>query len=303
MKRRSRKRSKSTAFGRRLVPAFSTTFIGVLPDPNYRGFRRASNRLRWQRPAAFDSLPPARPQERTGHARWIANREPKAAPTSDGRCRASRTCASCAAPGDIPTTFRCRDRPTPCSCARRTRMPTIKRIDTAAARENAGRDRGADRRGLRRRRAEGRDAARQSGRRDRHQGPRLRAGEAPGARRAAVSAGDRPRALSGRSGGGGGGGERARRARRRRGGRGRIRGAARGDRRARGRRRRADLAVGAPTTSRSIRISATPPRCGRRSTRPISWSSRPSSTSASSTARWSRAPASPPTTRRRIPTR
>ena len=68
-------------------------------------------------------------------------------------------------------------------------------------------------------------------------------------------------------------------------------------------RRRADLAERRPTTSRSIRSSAMPRRCGRRSTRPISWSSRPSSTSASPTARWSRARASPPTTRRRIPTR
>ena len=164
---------------------------------------------------------------------------------------------------------------------------------TPAPREDdAGRDRGADRRRLCRRRVEGRDAARQSGRRDRHQGPRLRAGEAAGAGGAAISAGRRPRALSGRSGGDGGGGERCRRARCRRGGRGRIRGAAGGDRRAQGDRRRADLAVRRRTTSRSIRSSATPRRCGRRSTRPISWSSRPSSTSASPTARWSRARAS-----------
>ena len=58
-----------------------------------------------------------------------------------------------------------------------------------------------------------------------------------------------------------------------------------------------------PTTSRSTRTSAMPRRCARHSTRPISWSSRPSSTSASSIARWSRARASRPTTRRRIPTR
>ena len=63
---------------------------------------------------------------------------PKAAPISAVRCPASRTCGSCAAPAAIPTTFPCRDRPTRCSCARRTPTPRIKRIDTAAARAMPG---------------------------------------------------------------------------------------------------------------------------------------------------------------------
>jgi carbon-monoxide dehydrogenase large subunit len=51
------------------------------------------------------------------------------------------------------------------------------------------------------------------------------------------------------------------------------------------------------------RSSVTPPRCGRHLTQPISSSSRPSSTSASPIARWSRVRALPPTMPRRIPTR
>jgi hypothetical protein len=37
---------------------------------------------------------------------WIANREPKAAPISAGRCPASKTCAWCAARDNTPTIFR-----------------------------------------------------------------------------------------------------------------------------------------------------------------------------------------------------
>ena len=79
-------------------------------------------------------------------------------------------------------------------------------------------------------------------------------------------------------------GEHPRRERRRRSGRGRVRGAAGGDRRPQG--ASAPSRSGRqppPTTSRSTRSSATPPRCRRRSPRPTSWSSRRSAISASST--------------------
>ena len=119
----------------------------------------------------------------------------------------------------IPTTFRCRAGLSRCSCARRTPMPRST-ASTPPRRATmpgviavlTGADYVAD--GLK-----GALQRRQSGRRDRHQGARVRAGKAPGAGRAAISAGGRPRALSGRSRRDRGGGNAARRARRRRGGR------------------------------------------------------------------------------------
>ena len=176
MKRRSRKRSKSTAFGRRLRPGlFRPHSSAFSRGANYRGFCRrvqlgcAGN----DRPRSIVCRPPAT-RKRTGQSHGSKSQEPKAAPISDGRCRASRTCASCAAPANTPTTFRCRARPTRCSCARRTRTPSSsastpppRRTMPGVIAVLTGADYVAD--GL-----EGRVAARQSGRRDRHQGARLR---------------------------------------------------------------------------------------------------------------------------------
>ena len=173
----------------------------------------------------------------------------------------------------------------------------VKRIDATAARKMpgviavlTGADYVAD--GLK-----GAIAARQPGRRHRHQGPRVRAGKAAGAGGAAISArADRVRYP----------GEAvavviaeslfaARDAAEAVEVEYEVLPAVTDVRQGRAAPNRSGVAP--RTTSRSTRTSAMPRRSRRRSTRPISWSSRASSTSASPTARWSRAPASPPTTR------
>ncbi len=79
--------------------------------------------------------------------------------------------------------------PGDCRVRALTARPRHREADRRSGRANdAGRDRGPDRRRLRGRWVERRGAARQPGRRDRHQGARLRAGETPGAGGAAISA-------------------------------------------------------------------------------------------------------------------
>ena len=152
----------------------STTFIGVLPlRANYRGFRAPVQRRLaavGKRAPALDSLRRTAQEARQGSRRnGSQTAEPTAARISAARCRASRTCGWCAAPAATPTTFRCRTRPIAVFVRSPHAHALIKRIDTAAARDDAGRDRGADRRRLHRRRPQGRAAAAQSGRRHRHQ--------------------------------------------------------------------------------------------------------------------------------------
>ena len=180
----------------------------------------------------------------------------------------------------------------------------VKRIDTAAARKMpgvvavlTGADYVAD--GLK-----GAIAARQPGRRDRHQGARVRAGEAPGAGGAAVSARRRPRALSGRSGGGGDRGNA-------------VPPRATPPKRSRSNTRccrRSPMCAKRTAPSRSGRVAADNVALDQEfgDAAAVRGCVRQGRTGGradlrqpahQSIARWSRAPASPPTMRRRIPTR